>query len=162
MTRVTVRPTDQAIREVRTLSNFMLSLANPSAFEMNAVGVAVQREFKQSFLNQGSAAGAWRPLQPWTQSERAWLGYHPTYPILFRDGHYMDSFMDSSSVHEYRETPTGWEMEFGSNDFRHSELEGGRSSPTVMSARPVTLLADSQEARLGTALDALFMAKQVA
>jgi len=112
----------------------------------------IRREFQANFTRQGSGAGKWAPLRPYTLRDRAAKGYGAG-PILVRSGRYRASFVQRGAADHYEritQTGIGTMYEVGSDDPRGPELELGRAD---MAARSVTTLDDGQAANLTRLID---------
>ena len=148
--------TPESRQDVNELAAFFDSLKSPTVSMRQELGDVVRGLFAFRFINEGGPGSGWAPLKDWTQQERIREGYDPFHPILEREGDYRRSFTDPGNADNYEMTilrGNGWTMEFGSDDWRVTELEGGRPD---MAARPVTLLEDSEESDIGNMLDRLF------
>lgn len=135
-----LEPADATIDE--SLDAFFYGVSNPSRKDQRQIDRAVRREFARNFSRQGSAAGTWRRLSPWTVDERIRLGYNGRRPKLIRTGDYSASFTgenDSDHVLEYNRTERGFELEIGSQDWRSEWLEFGTRDGRIP-ARPVANL----------------------
>lgn len=126
---------------------------------MRAISSAIRQRFAENFTRQGSGAGAWASLRPRTISERRRLGYAGAHPILVRSGRYRASFTEegaSDHFSEFRRVGSYWMISEGSDDERGPELEIGVPSRNLP-PRPVTLLDDTQEARIGDVVDYIML-----
>jgi len=161
---IRIYPSDQARSEFAALRQFLKSLESPTETEKSTVSRAVRAEFGSNFANEGSGqpSGSWPGLAKRTQRERRALGFPPAHPILVRGGEYMRSFLNpTANNEEVTSNESGWHMEYGSeHDFvRHHE--GPRALHPNNPERSVMNLTSASENRLGDALDAMFMTRQV-
>lgn len=151
--------TEESRQDVEELAAFFQSLNTPTPQMQKGVGDIVRSLFERRFDNEGGPGSRWVELHPTTIDEREEEGYGPAHPILQREGEYKMSFIDQGGFDNIETLITrgnGWTLELGSGDWRVGELEGGRSAPTFMTPRPVTLLEDSEESEIGDVLDRLF------
>lgn len=153
---ITLTATPESRQDVDELAAFFESLNSPTANMQTAVGDVVRSLFERRFDNEGPS---WVGLARATQLDREEQGYNPLHPILERTGEYKMSFIDRGAIDNIENLitrQTGWTLELGSSDWRVAELEGGRSEPTFMPSRPVTLLGDREEDEIGDVLDRMF------
>lgn len=151
--------TEKSRQDVEELAAFFEGLGSPTVYMQQEVGNIVRRLFGEHFDAEGIPGAPWAELEDWTKDEREFFGFGRAHPILERTGKYRSSFTDffsADNIQELTTRPTGWTLELGSDDWRVTELEGGRTDPTKMEARPVTLLGESEESRIGDVLDRLF------
>lgn len=133
------------------LERLIDKISNPGSGNTRKIADGIRQQFQANFTRQGSGAGRWAPLRPFTIRERAAKGYGAG-PILVRSGRYRASFVQRGGDHYERvqQSGDGTTYEVGSNDSRGPELEFGRAN---MAARPVTILDDGQEAQLTRLVD---------
>lgn len=158
---IRIYPSDQAIGEFAALNRFLTQLSIPTETDRATVGNAVRTEFGANFASESSGSGAWPQLAARTRRERRELGYNPTHPILVRSGEYRDSFLSPDAWSLMETTATGWHMEFGSEHPWVLQHEGPRGDGALVPERSVMDLTPTSESRLATAIDAMFMARQV-
>ena len=153
---LTLTATPESLQDVNQLAAFFESLNKPTVSMHETMGDIVRLLFEMRFDNEGGPSTPWAGLELWTQHERKWHGFDPFHPILQRTGSYKRSFTTrgAGNIDRLITRPEGWTLEFGSNDFRVDELEGGVRAN--LEARPVTLLEDSEESYIGEALDEMF------
>lgn len=155
MIKLTATP--ESRQDIEELAAFFQGLKSPTLYMRQILGDTVRGLFEEHFDNEGSrSAFSWEGLKDRTRAERRREGYGAEHPILVRSGYYKNSFTNLGAPDNFEQLVTrgdGWTMEFGSDDFRVNELEGGRDN---MAARPVTLLDDSEESEIGDVLDRLF------
>jgi hypothetical protein len=135
------------------LERLIDKIARPGSGQQATITGGIRREFQANFTRQGSGAGKWAPLRPFTIRQRQALGYAGSNPILVRSGRYRASFVQRGAADHYEritQTGLGTMYEVGSDDPRGPELELGRAN---MAARPVTILDDGQEANLTRLID---------
>ena len=157
---ITLTATEESRQDVQELAAFFEGLSYPTIEMQQGVGDIVRRMFGEHFDAEGSpASGPWTNLADWTKEEREFLGFSRAHPILQRTGSYRRSFTIFPSLDSFQELmtqPSGWTLELGSTDWRVDELEGGREGPLDMDPRPVTLMSQGEESRIGDVLDNLF------
>lgn len=156
---ITLIATEKSRQDIEELATFFEGLSKPTPDMQTEVGDTVRRLFGQRFDNEGGPGSPWVGLTIATMRDREEQGYGAAHPILYRTGEYKFSFTGRGgfdNIENLITRATGWTLELGSSDFRVSELEGGRSSPTFMPPRPVTLLEASEESEIGDALDRIF------
>lgn len=136
--------------------NIARRASRPSSAEQRPVEQSIRSQFARNFAREGSDAGAWAPLAPFTVAQRLALGFPGPHPILVRTGRYRRSYTQSGSGNallEFSPTAGGWEMVVGSDDERAAELEFGTDR---IPPRPVTLLDGQQENAVLDAVDHMF------
>lgn len=134
------------------LERLIDKISRPGSRQQAAITDGIMREFAANFTRQGSGAGQWAPLRPFTVRQRQEHGYGAG-PILVQSGRYRASFVQRGAAGHYervQQTGTGTIYEVGSDDERGLELELGRAN---MAARPVTILGAEQEGNLFRLLD---------
>ena len=152
MIKLTATP--ESRQDVKELAAFFEGLNRPTPDMRKSVGDIVRYLFEQRFGNEGGPGSPWAELRKRTIDERG-----NDHPILQRTGEYNFSFTDLGGLDNVEQLVTrgsGWTLELGSSDSRVEELEGGRTSPTFMAERPVTLLGDGEESEIGDELDIMF------
>ena len=103
--------------------------------------------------HSGVVGGApWSPLAPRTQRERAWLGFDPHHPILFRTGTLLESLVDENSsehvVVRAQMGPGRWVGRLGTTDDRFEELQQGVPGRNLP-ARPMWPIGDAETRFVG-------------
>jgi len=97
------------------------------------------------FEYEGSRYG-WESLRPYTQMERARLGYGAEHPILVREGTYRDSFIDPNSPHYVSDLELigegSYVQRIGTTNPLFPWHEKGTQPPHNMPARPATPIGD--------------------
>lgn len=146
---------DRTRREVAEFLRLADELGAPGPDAIRPVQETIRAAFDFAFEREGSAA-PWAELAPFTQRERARLGFPPQHPILQRTGAYRRSFTEEghpAHVSEWSVTGAIWQITEGSADERAQELEEGRWN---MPARPVTDLGEAGEGLIAVTLEHLF------
>lgn len=154
---ISLTPTPQTERETAEFLRRLDELANPGDDAIHPIQEGIRAGFAAVFASEGAASGApWAELAAYTQRQREQLGFPAAHPILERTGIYRRSFVDEFHVNHVSEWSAGggaWTVEEGSSDDRADILEYG--DPRTP-ARPVTILGNAGEARLGMILDHMF------
>lgn len=154
---VTFKPTPETERAYADLDRLFRALVRPRAADMRRVADAVRAGFAENFEREAAGDfGHWDPLAESTVEERIALGFPGERPILVRTGDYLRSWTDAGApdhVEELTFEASGFRLDVGSADNRVEVLEEGND---FVPARPVSLLSQRAEQRIGDALDDLF------
>jgi len=120
-------------------------LHRPTVTVRRDVGRVVRIGFGENFLRQRAGDGpAWAALAPATIRDRLRKGFG-SGPILYRTGRLFRSYTEEfNQDHDQRQRlrTSGYELEYGSSDYRAAWHEGGTRH---MPARPVTFLSNRAE-----------------
>lgn len=157
MLRVTA--TKESVDSITSLINFLANLPNRvGPRQKRSIRDGVVRGFQYNFTHQAEGDGApWASLAPMTRAQRKKLGYAEARPILVRSGEYRSSFVDLDNPSHFSEEGAlpggGLYFEEASEDWRVSILEPGIDEPVEIPPRPVTILSNESEDRLGSIID---------
>jgi len=156
MALLEVQATEEAKQAQDGLIEALLSLGRPSVMVRREIGKEVRIGIATNFLAQRAGDGPkWTELRPYTIRERLRLGYGAS-PMLYRTGKLFRSYteeFDPDHSQRFRSTRTGWEMEFGSDDYRAGWHEGGTRR---MPARPVLFLGHRAQDAISREFNRLF------
>lgn len=134
------------------LDKFIKRLERPGNGDVRKVADAIAQGFAENFSNEGSAAGPWRQLAPFTVRERQRLGFPGAHPILRRTGRGRASFIQRGAtdhIEDFHTTGSGWELSVGSRSSVMIEMEEGTDR---IPSRPISPLMDSAQVRIGDVL----------
>lgn len=135
------------------LQRFVDRLARPGNAERRKVADAIRQAYQANFSAEGSAAGPWRPLRPFTIAERRRKGFPGAHPILVQTGRMRDSFVRAGApnhVDRFTAGLEGWSLEVGSASELARKHEFGEEK---VPARPITPLTDQAQRRISDVLD---------
>lgn len=147
---IRLRHTRNPVDDVLALLDRIVNL-DPSS--TNKIAAVVREGHAENFANQRAGdGGAWAPLAPATQRDRARKGFAPARPILIRRGDYLQGFTKlghPEHVEVVEKTATGLSIFVGSRDFRVGALEEGTDN---MPAREVLPLSAGAREKLGNTI----------
>ena len=151
-----LRPTERTQREIAEFLRRADDLAAPNADAIRPIQETIRAAFDLNFQSESAGGDPWAPLAPFTQRERARLGFPPQHPILQRTGDYRRSFTEEdhpAHISEWEAVAGRWRVAEGSADERAQELEEGRAN---MPARPVTDIGEPGDHLIAVTLEYLF------
>lgn len=135
------------------LQKFIDRLARPGNAERRKVSDAIRQAYQANFSAEGSAAGPWRPLRPFTIAERRRKGFPGAHPILVQTGRMRDSFVRAGApnhVDRFTAAADGWALEVGSASELARKHEFGEEN---VPARPITPLTEQALKRISDVID---------
>jgi len=149
---IQLQATEETKAHHRDFLALLARIQQPSTIVRRDVGRAVRRGIAENFVRERAGDGpAWAPLAPLTIRTRIRRGFGAG-PKLFNTGRLLRSYteeFDRDHDQRFRSTATGYEMEYGSTDYRAAWHEGGTSR---MPARPVLFLSSRSETDLSYSL----------
>lgn len=155
---ITAEPTEDSKRRFKDTWDGIVGLLNLGHRELEKIADAGRMGIALNFSTEAAGGEKWPPLAPWTQEERASLGFAPSHPILVRSGDLKRTLTDPNHPLNLTDISThgGYSyierisIELGSLDDRFPILHAGGISDEgyYIPARPMTILGDQAISRL--------------
>lgn len=122
-------------------------ISSPGSSQKRSISDAIRRGFQDNFTRQQSGDGAWARLAPSTVLDRQKKGFAGNNPILVRSGGLRASWVSEGANH-YSSVRSSGGMTVYEEGSTHPLAMFHESGGGRLSARPVSLLDDSQEQRI--------------